>query len=44
MKKQAVLGDPTQEEKAITLLFSLQKKIPDKESDPCNGLGEKEGN
>ena len=43
LKQAAIDGDPLAIEKAIKLTASLQKKIPDKESEPCNGLGEKEG-
>jgi hypothetical protein len=43
MKKQVVLGDSAQVEKAMKVVSSLQKKIPDGESNHGNDLGENEG-
>lgn len=43
MKKQAVLGDPAQSEKTIKLVTSLQKKIPEKESNDSSNLRNNQG-
>lgn len=43
MKKQAVLGDPAQIEKAIKFIAALKEKVPDAESDESSRLRNSEG-